>query len=249
MRLTDLNKKQILNLAHGDIIRELESDEIIHIFKTLNAFWYYDYEAAEEGRVGLHAELKSGRCSDGFFYSKLVLDYPNIREILANQLVMRFNVIGMEKPVWVAGIPKGAKELGKDAARSMGVRVAEMEKIDGKITLLSSIHPGESLLLFEDFCSKGTGFTEAVRDIVAKQPDIDIYPVELVILNRGGLKEICVDGIGTFKIVSAAEHRIQDWSEKECPLCAMGSERIKPKATDENWRKLIASQQDGEGDE
>ena len=90
-----------------------------------------------------------------------------------------------------------------------------------------------------------------VRDILSKQPEADILPYELVIVNRGGLKEIEVEIPGkepktrSFKIVAAAEHRIKDWDpEKTCPVCNLGSGVIRPKDPDhpENWDILINSQ-------
>lgn len=208
----------------------------------LNSFWAYDYEAAKQGRFGKHAELKSLNHSDGFFISRILLKEPNIRAIMANQLVMRFNERELSKPDWIVGIPDGATKLGKDVANLMGVRYAEMKKEDGRIVMVSKVEPGESLLLVEDFCTKGTGFTEAVKDIAVKNPAVKFIPLELVIINRGGLNEIVVDGVGAFDIVAAANHRVNDWVPVECPLCKMGSVAIKPKATDENWRDITTSQ-------
>jgi len=237
-----MDKKGLLNLKPVDVDRPLERQEILHIFTTLSGLWLYDYRAAQRGRVGLHAKLKSGRCSDGFLYSKIVLQNPNIRAIMARQLVFRFNELGLSKPDRAVGIPKGATELGIDVASIMGVKMAKMAKEDGHIKMITALKPGETLLLIEDFCTKGTGFSEAVRDIKSKQPDVKIMPIELVIVNRGGLKEIQVNDAESFKIVAVAEHRINDWDPSECPLCKMGSKRIKPKATEDNWRIITTSQ-------
>jgi len=99
------------------------------------------------------------------------------------------------------------------------------------------------LLLDEDFCTKGTGFKEAVADILSRQPKTKILPLELVIINRGGLTAIAIEGVGEFQVVAVANHRVNDWPPPECPLCKMGSKPIKPKATDENWRLITTSQQ------
>jgi threonine dehydrogenase-like Zn-dependent dehydrogenase len=63
-----------------------------------------------------------------------------------------------------------------------------------------------------------------------------------VILNRGGLKWIMVRGVGKFRIVAIGDYWARDWSKKRCPLCRAGSVPIKPKATKENWTKIITSQ-------
>lgn len=249
LKIIGMTREELLNLVPGSVSRVgnarlLTEEEIVYIAKTLNSYWEYDYEAAKQGRVGKHAELKSLRHSDGFFVSRILLEPPNIRAIIAYQLMLRFYQLGISVPHWVAGIPDGATLLGQDVASFLYIsNIAEMKKENGKISMISAIAPDETLILVEDFCTRGTGFIEAVSDIVSKQPEVKILPYELVIINRGGLNEIEVKGIGTFKIVAVATHRVNDWDPSECPLCKMGSIPIKPKATDENWRDITTSQQ------
>ena len=248
LKIIGMTKEELLGL-HPDSLKRpgsiqlLTEEEVIYIAETLGAHWKYNYEAAKLGKPGLHAELKSLLHSDGFFVSAILLESPNIRTITADQLVLRFNQLGIPKPDWVAGIPKGATKLGEDVAQIMGVKNAKMQKETERIELTTSIGPGESLLLIEDFCTRGTGFKEAVWDILSKQPQVKILPYELVILNRGGLREIVIEGVGSFQVVAVVEHRVNDWQPDECPLCQMGSKPIKPKATEENWRLITTSQQ------
>lgn len=239
-----MGEKDLLGLDPGAIKRLLTAKEIIHIFSALGGLWLYDYEAAEAGRPGLHALLKSERHSNGFLNSKVVLCHRNIRWILAHQLVMRWRLVSNVVPKWVAGIPDGATGLGEDFAEIIGSQPAEMEKVDGVIRMVSKIMPGESLLLIEDFCTRGTGFVEAVTDIHQGSPQADILRHESVLMNRGGLEVISVPGVGDFKIEAAATHRINDWDPKEgCPICDdLGSEVIKPKAPAENWDIIMNSQ-------
>jgi len=161
-----------------------------------------------------------------------------MRVIMADQIALRFKQLGTAKPDWVVGIPDGATELGKEVARALDAKSAEMKKEEGKMVLVSSIGADETLLLIEDFCTQGTGFKEAVRDIFSKQSQVKILPVEMVVI----IKEIVVDSVSTFKIVPVAEHRVQDWKPEDCPLCQALSKSIKPKATDENWRLITTSQ-------
>lgn len=242
LEVIGINKEELLNLVPDKINRLLTEEEIVYIAKTLNSYWEYDYEAAKQGRVGKHAELKSLRHSDGFFVSRILLEPQNIRTIMAYQLMLKFNQLGISRPDWVAGIPDGATLLGQDVAKLMCANNAEMKKEDSRISMISTMAPNETLILVEDFCTRGTGLKEAVTDIVSKQPKINILPYELVIINRGGLSEISVENIGIFKIVAVATHRVNDWDSSECPLCKTGSIPIKPKATDENWRDITTSQ-------
>ncbi len=249
LKIIGMEKDHLLGLhpdsftRPGDPSRLLTEKEVVYIATTLGAFWAYNYKALKKGKPGLHAELKSGLHSDGFFISKILLESWNMRVIMGDQIVLRLKQSGIARPDWVAGIPDGATELGKEVAQALGAKESLMKKEDGKIVLISSIGAGESLLLVEDFCTQGTGFKEAVGDIIAKQPKVRILPFEFVIINRGGLKEIAIDGLGVFKIVPVAEHRVQDWSPEDCPLCKVGSKPIKPKATDENWKLITTSQQ------
>jgi len=229
-----VTKEELIALDPRSVNRQLSKEEIIYIATTLGAYWQYDYEAVKQGRPGMHAILKSELHSDGFFISRILLEFPNIRCIIANQLVLKFNQLEIPKPDWIAGIPDGATKLGKDVAEIMGVKKAEMKKEDDRIVLVSSLGAGDSLLLVEDFCTRGTGFTEAISAILSKQPEVKILPYELVILNRGGLKEIVIEGVDSFKIVPAAEHRVNDWKPEECPLCKMGSTPIKPTTSEKS---------------
>lgn len=238
-----MDEKDLISIDPQSVDWLLSKEEIVYMATVLGSFWRYDYEAAERGRAGMHAILKSELHSDGFFISRILLQHPNILTIMATQQALRFNQLGIPKPDWVAGIPDGATELGKEVARILGAKILEMKKENNRIVTVSDIDPSENLLLVEDFCTQGTGFKEAVRDILSKQPEVKILPVEMVIINRGRLKEIIVDGVGVFEIVPVAEHRVYDWESEECPLCRRGSISIKPKATDENWRLITTSQQ------
>jgi orotate phosphoribosyltransferase len=238
-----MDAKELLAINPKDVVRVLSAEEILHIFARLGGFWGYDYEAARQGRPGLHALLKSLNHSDGFVNSRVVLPNDNICEVMARQLVFHWRNQGLPKPDRIIGIPDGATRLGEHVGNILGVRVAKMEKIDGKIQLVTDIEADQSVLFVEDFCTRGTGFKEAVLAVKAKQPAAVFVPVELVIINRGGLEDIEVDEIGSFAIVAAATHRINDWKPGECPLCRdFHSEAIKPKVDEASWKRLITSQ-------
>jgi len=250
-KILGMTREQILAINSKDIRRLLMTDEVVYMAETLGAFWKYDYAAADAGKVGMHAILKSGLHSDGFFMSRVLLGYENILEIMARQMVRKIEYLQLPKLEWVAGIPDGATKLGEKISEITGAKLAKLEKVDGRIILIGEIPDEASLLLVEDFCTKGTGFKETVREIIAKNSGIFILPLEFVILNRGGLSEIIVDRIGphnwaqSFRIISIAEKRITEWdpdSIEGCALCKKGSEAIKPKATDENWRLITTSQ-------
>ncbi len=246
LNLLGMSKEELLLLNPSDFAdRLLSAEEVIYIAETLDAFWHYNYEAAEQGRPGKHALLKSGLHSDGFLISKILLKPDNIRLIMAHQLKQLFERLGIAKPDWLIGVPDGATALAEDLGRIMGVKVADLQKREGRITVITPFKPGERLLIVEDFCTKGTGFKETVILIISKQSGAEILPYELVIVNRGGLKKIKVEGVGDFTIAPVAEHRIGEWTQEECPHlgpCKFGSIAIKPKVDEASWRDITTSQ-------
>lgn len=243
------SKEEILALTVADIgDRIITKEEIFYMANKLGAHWAYNYKAARAGKSGLHAELKSLRHSDQFFVSKILLAHKNVREIIADQLVKIFKMSGKPMPDGIAGIPDGATELAEDVARIMGVLYIRMKKVDGKISIDDDLPPDFNLLLVEDFCTRGTGFIEAVKNILYQFPKTTIVLLELVILNRGGMTSIIVDLEDEemeFIILALVTEKINDWDPEDCELCEkFGSKPIKPKDKDhpENWEMINTAQ-------
>ncbi|MFW5885320.1 MAG: hypothetical protein ACOCUF_03790 [Patescibacteria group bacterium] len=240
--LESFSKEELLAINPFQVTQVLQPQEIIHIAKALDAFWRYDYQAAEEGRAGYHARLRSGKHSDGFFSSYAMLEYPQILTLIANQMKMKI-LSCCPEPDYFAGIPEGATKLGEKIAELMEIRKAKLKKVNGKIELLSPIPAGKTLMLGEDFCTTGSGIKEAVKNITQKQPDLNFLYVVPVIIDRGGIKNLDTEETGMFSILPLARYEINSWPEHQCPLCKKyGSISIKPKATDENWRLITTGQ-------
>jgi hypothetical protein len=162
--------------------------------------------------------------------------------LIANQMVMKFEGIRpvVPKPGYVYGIPDAASELAKDVANLMNVPLVKLVKLDGKISVEGNVPAGKTGLGFEDICTKGTGWREGVSCLLDAEPQTRILPYEIVLLNRGGLSVIEVHGTH-YAITALVEKRMKEWVPP-CELCARGSERIKPKATEENWRLITTAQ-------
>lgn len=245
MNILGMGIQGILNLKVEDVKRFLTPEEVVHIAKTLGAFWTYDYEAAKQGKVGKHALLKSGLHSDGFFVSRILLAPENVRLIISAQMAMKIRgaLQGQNMPGCIVGVPDGATKLSEDIGAIFGIEVLEMRKIDGRISLVSIVSPEKSILLVEDFCTRGTGLNEAVMAIRASCTEARFVLYEPVIINRGGLKHVSVEGVGNFEVLPVVDWKVQDWDPREkCPLCETGSVAIKPKETEESWREITTSQ-------
>lgn len=243
LNILNMDKKQLLEVEPRYINKRLAATEILHVFRTLGGFWNYDYEAAYNRRAGYHALLKSGKHSDGFLNSHTVLQHDNWCMILAQQMVWMWESLKLNTPTQIVGVPTGATKLGLNMAFLMGTRGVKMEKERGKIqTLGKSIYPSVSTLLVEDFCTNGTGFTEAISLLKDSISLLYLLPYAPVIINRGGKRTIETEE-GDFQIFPLADFKIEDWEEDECPLCqTYGSLPIKPKESEENWEILTHSQ-------
>jgi len=235
-------KEDILALTADDVRLRLDAGELIDIATLLHAFWRYDYDAAKDGRLGLHALLKSGLHSDGFFVSRILLEPERMRRAIALMMVDRLKKAGVARPDYVVGIPNGATKLGTLVAEIFGSQEAKMKK-DGKRIVMDSVVPsGATVLLIEDFCTRGTGFIEAAKEVKNQQPSVELVPYDPVIINRGGLESVDVDGVGPFTVLALVNNRIQDWEGEKCPLCEKGSGVIKPKVNDHNWKLITTAQ-------
>lgn len=241
-----LDRAGILALDLASVDHRLTPEEFIHIATVLDAYWQYNYEAATAGRVGQHALLKSGLHSDGFFVSRILLEPINIRYLMARQMVSCLRMADIGMPTHAAGIPDGATLLGEAVADILGVPHIKLvkSKTDGTISLAEHISEGSRLLLPEDFCTRATGFAETVVAVLNSnlcEVGATVLPVDLVILNRGGLTSVNVSD-RQYQVRAVVDKRINDWEPDHCPLCTMGSTAIKPKVDDETWQRFIHSQ-------
>jgi orotate phosphoribosyltransferase len=243
IKIVGMTGTEITKIDPKSVKRILSFDEIMYIAMALGAFWQYDYFAGySKRRWGYHAELKSGRHSDSFFDAKIMLSFPSIKTLLARQMVLRLRRLDTIRPDWVAGVPNGATEFTKEIARITELEFIELVKDNNHIVSPQRLGRG-NLLLFEDVCSSGTGFREAVSAIKLKSPNVRLLPIEPVILNRGWAKRIFIEEEHeNFKIVALIKCPMREWEPQECPLCEQGSKAIKPKETNENWRLITTSQ-------
>jgi len=248
LRITEMDREQLLAFDPRDMVRALTTEEVLHIANVFGASWFYDYEALEAGRLGMHAILNSEKHSDGFFVSRILLEPKNIRCLIVAQMVMLLKAVIIKEgrgkgPTHVVGVPKGATVLGREIGRELGLEVLQMHKTDqGQLVVASPVGKTIRVLVAEDVCTTAKGFSTAVQALRSVQPEVRFFPYDPVIINRGGLGSVSIEGVGEFTVIPVAKKRINDWEPGECPLCRQGSDPIKPKATDENWRLITTSQ-------
>jgi orotate phosphoribosyltransferase len=225
-----------------------KSNQWIKRYEERGALWIHDGHPQRP-----HALLTSGKHSDGFFNSELVMEDPVLLDEACDQLAKlyesyvfsQFGILVMldTLPGRVVGPAMGAITLAHDMARHISMRQgfpclrAYVEKEgEGKnkkmVFKRASIRPGERVLLVEDVLTSGES-VELAADAVVRAGGVVLSYVA-VLVNRSGLAEV-----NGKKIVALIDRPMHNWDPDECPLCAAGSEAIRPKELD-NWARLNA---------
>lgn len=209
-------------------------------YKEHAALWLHDGNARRP-----HALLTSGRHSDGFFNSSLVTQDPRLLEAACGELLDLAQEHGVN--CWfaerVVSPAMGAITLGYELARQVTHRrghvcrcsFAEKTGEGASATFAFkrvTVSRDELVLAAEDVITSG-GSTEKVFDAALAAGGRPVGCV-VALVNRSGLTN--VRGL---PIIALINRKMDDWAPSECPLCARGSEAIRPKDA-ENWKRLNA---------
>jgi len=213
----------------------LTVEEILEWFNLCDAVWVYD----STNPKAPHAELTSGKCSNGFFDCMRVLCNPKLCEILACQLVRKLKEAGIGKVDWVIGSPYAAITFSHEVAKGFDAIHAFPEKdpfeIDGKKMLWRrmQIPKDATVLQVEELITTSATFKEVRRAVEqGNYEPVKWLPVVGALVHRPPKLPVNYDGI---EIVSLVEVEVWAVEQKDCPLCKVGSPRYRPKS---NWAKL-----------
>ena len=202
---------------------------VTHILKLCEALWVHSGDPKDP-----HAELTSGKCSDGFVNVLRALRYPNVCDIFAFHMacVIMGRLGAFSDVGWVIGSDHAGAAFSHDVARWIAAQNDFTEK-DGKRQLWKrfAIKPDEPVLQVEELMTT-SGTLMAVRNGIREgNPNpVTFVPVVGVLVHRSGVYEI--EGA---PIVYLAHYDISVWDPKDCPLCAAGSKRLRPK---QHWAEL-----------
>lgn len=213
----------------------------INEYEKKGALWIHDGNPKRP-----HALLTSGKHSNGFFNSELVMEDPLLLDEACAQLVERLWKSGLnidEGVDRVVGPAMGAITLAHDIARHIGrtrnkvcLRAYTEKETDGISKLMvfkkTSIRPTESILMVEDVLTTG-GSVNLTETAVASSYAY-VVPFVAVLVNRSGLTEV-----NGKKIIALIDHPMPMSAPEECWLCKQDSEAIRPKGA-ENWARLCA---------
>jgi len=217
----------------------LSAEEILAWFDVYDAVWVYD----STNPKAPHAELTSGKCSNGFFDCMRVLCNPKLCEIFALQLVRKLKEAGIEKVDWVIGSPYAAITFSYEVAKGFGAVHGFTEK--DPITIPTDPKrkkmlwqrmqiPKDAIVLQVEELITTSGTFKEVRWAVEKgnYESIKWLPVVGTLVHRPPKLPVNYDGI---EIVSLIETEVWAVEQSECKLCKIGSPRYLPKS---NWKKL-----------
>ncbi len=216
----------------------LSPEEVLSIFDPCDAGWMHDGNPKSP-----HAELTSGKCSNGFFDCLRVLRHPNFCEILGLQLAKKIKKelkkLGIELIDWVIGSPYADITFSYEVAKFFKAIHAFTEKdpSDPKekrmVWRRMTIPKRAAVLQIEELITTSGTFQEVRRAVrEGNSEPVNFLPVVGTLIHRP--HKLPVDYNGT-TVVSLIERQIWAVEQKDCSLCAAGSPRYRPKT---HWREL-----------
>ena len=231
----------MLFVHRKDYLMTRTTENWIREYQRKDALWIHDETAKRP-----HALLTSGKHSNGFFNSRLVIpDEALLRDAASDLLELLGNTGGIEgcEIDIVVGPQTGATKLAELISGQVPdytgypchwASPAKDEQQGQKSMVFSNedlrFLPRRSVLLCEDVLTT-CGSIDLTATAVTNAGGI-VLPFILALVNRSGLTEVSGK-----KIIALIDRPMPMWTPDECPLCKVGSEALRPK---DNWAKLNA---------
>jgi len=181
-----------------------------------------------------HFILSSGNHSNRYLQSAKVLEDPKRAEKLAQELARQIQDSGLEVDT-VCAPALGGVLAGYELARALGVRSIFVERKEGEMQLRRGfeVAPGEKVLICEDIITTGGSAMEAARIIESLGAEVVGFAA---LANRGFCRRQGSDKAAKPQcklpqdkpFYALADFEFAMYSPEECPMCAEGSEAVKP---------------------
>jgi len=218
--------------------KALSQEDVLGIFDLCEAGWMHNGNPKNP-----HAELTSGKCSNGFFDCPRVLRNPNFCEILAIQLAKKvkkeLEKLGIRLIDWVIGSPYDAITFSYEVAKFFQAIHVFPEKDpsdpEGKrmVWRRMTIPKGAAVLQIEELITTSGTFQKVRRAIESGNSEpVNFLPIVGTLIHRP--PKLPAD-YGDRKVVALVEKEVWAADSKDCPLCAVGSPRLRPKT---HWKEL-----------
>ena len=117
--------RDIMQLEPKECLRVLVKDELEKIFKACNAFWRHPGEKNPEAP---HVVLTSGKHSNLYINTPQVLQWSNLCQIMAMQLVYLLEHYYNGPVDWTTGSDSSALGVSKDVANLLNTRWPLIQK-------------------------------------------------------------------------------------------------------------------------
>ncbi|HLA09752.1 MAG TPA: orotate phosphoribosyltransferase [Pyrinomonadaceae bacterium] len=185
----------------------MRAEEVLQKFK--------DTGALLEG----HFILSSGLHSETYLQCALVLQYPEVAEILGAAIATNFS----DGDISLVAAPAiGGLIIGHEVARALKARFIWTERENGVMTLRRgfSVTPGERTLVVEDVVTTGGSTRETIAALVNAGADV-IAAASIIDRSAG------VANVGVAR-VSLATLNVMSLPADQCPLCRAGVPTAKP---------------------
>jgi orotate phosphoribosyltransferase len=171
-----------------------------------------------------HFRLTSGLHSPEYLQCALVLQYPKHAERFGQLLGAEFRRLAPTQSVGVVVSPAiGGLIIGHEVARALGARFIFTERdANGQMVLRRgfSIEPAETAVVVEDVLTTG-GTTREVIDVL-KAAGAYVIGAGSIIDRSGGTADLGVPRVALKTL------QVTTYQPESCPLCAEGSQAVKP---------------------
>jgi len=184
-------------------------DDILELFRRSGALL--------EG----HFLLSSGLHSARYLQCALVLQHPEHAESLGRALADRLRALGGQ-PDLVLAPALGGILVAHEVARAFGVRGLFAERQSGVLTLRRgfTIRPGERCFVVEDVVTTGGSTMETIH--LAREAGALVLAAGTLIDRTGGSVDLGLPR------AALATLQVPAHPPTACPLCAAGSQPVKP---------------------
>lgn len=166
-----------------------------------------------------HFALSSGLHSPTYLQCALALQYPADAVRVGRAIAENFDGNDIQT---VASPAIGGLIIGYAVAQALNVKFLWTERQNGEMTLRRgfTLKQGERILVVEDVITTGGSTRECIGALEANGGNV--VAAASVIDRSGGTADVGVPRI------SLAEMWVPAFEPAECPLCADGSQAIKP---------------------
>ena len=169
-----------------------------------------------------HFRLSSGRHSDRYLQSALVLQYPWVAEKLCRALA---EIVKPLNPHAIVSPALGGVIVGQELARALRVKAmfTERNKETDVMELRRGfrVEKGDRIFAVEDIITTGKSVKESIE--VVRGLGATVVGVGCLIDRSGG-----ASGIFDVPLKALGSLRVDSWEEAECPLCKQGLPVTKP---------------------